>query len=349
MMNRWLAILVLGLLFGTARADMAAEIPRSDLSALEKVVRERLGAARAELDTVLAGDVGDAERAAAIGELGRLYQAHHLDDLALACYRVAGELAPDEFRWAYLAGFVNQRAHGLDEAVAAYRRALSLRPEDPVAQLRLAQVYLERNQPQAAEPLFKAALAHEGLEAAAAHGLGKAALSQRQYQMAVDWLERSLDLQPEASRLHYPLAMAYRGLGDRERAKQNLALQGVQEPEVSDPLLDAVTALAHSARGYVQMGWRAMSEEQFREAAEAFGKAVELEPSNLATRVALARSLYEIGDTQGARAHLEETVRVRPEDPLGNVYLGLLDVEAGDAVRAEQQLGQMEMRHGHFG
>ena len=53
---------------------------------------------------------------------------------------------------------------------------------------------------------------------------------------AVQDLERALALDARASAIHYPLAMAYRGLGDRQKADGQLRLRGTSYPPLPDPL-----------------------------------------------------------------------------------------------------------------
>ena len=47
-------------------------------------------------------------------------------------------------------------------------------------------------------------------------------MSKRSYAEAVDHFEKTLAQVPEANRVHYSLAMAYRGLGDVDKVKAHL-------------------------------------------------------------------------------------------------------------------------------
>ena len=49
-------------------------------------------------------------------------------------------------------------------------------------------------------------------------GLGKIAASQKDFDTAIRHFEAALSLQPKATAIHYPLALAYRGKGDLEKA-----------------------------------------------------------------------------------------------------------------------------------
>jgi tetratricopeptide (TPR) repeat protein len=162
----------------------------------------------------------DDQLAEAFGEMGRLYHAHYLSEPAFACYLSAKMLAPQDFRWVYLLGVLYQQTSQLEQAAGTLKRALEIRPNDAPAKLRLAQVYLELNETDSANPLFRESLAEDGMIATAASGLGRAALSQRRFHEAVEWFEKALEEQPQATRLNYSLGIAYWSLGEVAKAKQ---------------------------------------------------------------------------------------------------------------------------------
>ena len=66
----------------------------------------------------------------------------------------------------------------------------------------------------AAEPPLTKALALQPREAAVLYRLGRVNLEAKDYAAAAKHLEAALDLRPGSSSIHYPLALAYRGLGD---------------------------------------------------------------------------------------------------------------------------------------
>ena len=59
---------------------------------------------------------------------------------------------------------------------------------------------------------------------------------------------------PEANRLHHPLALAYRGLGDRAKAEEHLGKAGAVGLRPADPLLDEVAALRLGERVAIVKG-----------------------------------------------------------------------------------------------
>src|SRR5258707_8097168 len=157
---------------------------------------------------------------------------------AQECYLNASRLAAKDSRWVYVLGKIDQQDGQIDEAIRNYQIARTISPEYVAVSVNLGNIYLQLNRLDEAKENFQAALIIDESSAAALYGLGQVALSQRSYAEAVNYLEKALRLLPGASRIHYSLAMAYRGLGDTERATSHLAEQGTVGARASDPLMD---------------------------------------------------------------------------------------------------------------
>ena len=71
----------------------------------------------------------------------------------------------------------------------------------------------------------------------------------RDFAQAVTLLEEALTLAPDATVVHYPLALAYRGLGNPAKADEHLRLRGEVEPTPADPLLEALGGLHRHGLG----------------------------------------------------------------------------------------------------
>ncbi len=132
-----------------------------------------------------------------VGHLGQLYHAYQIDS-AEPCYRNAARWAPTDFRWPYLAAVLAQARGAATEAGAGLEQALELRPADPTALVRLAEVRLGERRPEAAAELFGRAVGVADTAAAGHHGLGRIAAAAGDSQQAIDHFERVLELQPQA-------------------------------------------------------------------------------------------------------------------------------------------------------
>ena len=199
-------------------------IPYPDMSGLEEAVTEQLNVAHQNLlsrkrqESASADDLG-----AAFGRLGRLLHAYELYDAAEACYRNTWALLPNDYRWPYYLGHVYQKKGRLADAAEVYRRSLALEGNNIAARVRLGEVLEAQNLPDEAEAELKKALEINRQIPAAYAVLGEIALARGEHGRAVELLTAVLEAVPDANRLHYPLAMAYRGLGEVEKAKSHLA------------------------------------------------------------------------------------------------------------------------------
>lgn len=297
-----------------------------DTSGMEASVREHIAAEQEALAAAIkdAAATPAAKLAEAYGTMGGVYQAYALSAPAEECYLNAQRLVPNDFRWAYLLGKLSQQAGKADEAVSYYTAARKLRPEYAPALVSLGDVYLQLNRLEESEANFKAALAANEKDPAVHYGLGQTALSKRSYDEAVKYFERALALAPGANRLHYALAMAYRGLGQTEKARSELALSGPVGVRAADPLVDGLQGLIRGARLHLVRGKTALDARRFEEAATEFRKAVAAEPESVPAHFNLGAALSQTGDLRGAVEQFEEALRLDPAHANAHYNLGLL-------------------------
>ncbi len=305
-------------------------IPLPNLEPFEAAVRDQLATAQADLEALLGqAEIGSLELSLAYGQLGQLYQAYELSAPAALCYRNAQLLAPQEFRWIYLLGHLQRQLGELAAAATSFEQVLHLMPDHLPTLVQLAEVRLGLGQPAAAEPLFRRALEVDPTSTAARAGLGQVALAQSDYQNAVQLLTAALAEAPAATRLHYPLALAYRGLGDTDKARQHLAARGDVGIKTNDPLLAEVEALKAGERPHLLRGRTAFAAGRYAEAAEAFRAAVRAAPNSAGARVNLGTALAHSGDVPGAIAELERALELEPQNPTAHFNLGLLQANQG--------------------
>ena len=300
-------------------------VPAPDLSDTEAEVQEAIRTHRAALARLLAQPGPDLhELAEAYGKLGAFYQAHNIYGPAQPSYLNAERLAPDNFRWPYLLGYLGQQTAQLDLAEKAFLRALKLRPDDGPARLRLAQVYVQMDRLDEAARLLERPFSDPAMAAAVAFEKGKIALSERHYEDAVRYLEAALKAQPLANRIHYPLAMAYRALGQVDRAKGHFAEFGNGKPSIPDPVVEALDTLMRGGYTQLHRGVVSVQKGEYDQAVEAFAAALKADPDNVNIRVSLARTLYLAGRREAADREFAEALRRDPDHVLANFLSGVL-------------------------
>lgn len=326
------------------------QVPEPDLSELEPAVAEQLTATRNQLQGLITTpDADRASAAEAFGELGRLYHAYDLTGAAEPAYANALQLAPEDHRWAYYLAYLYQQQGSFEHAEALYSRALQIR-QTPAAMIHLAEVYLALERPDDAERVLRHALSGAP-ELPSAHALlGQVALSRKEYGLAAEYLEAALEAVPEANRLHYPLALAYRGLGEVETAQEHLEQRGEVGVRPHDPLIDELQELKRGERVHVLRGRTAFRAGDYEAAIQAFRQAVEENPESVPARVNLGSALGQAHDRIGAVHHFRRALELDPDNATAHYNLGLLlGQEGGQAGGQDRgQEGGRDEALGHL-
>ena len=316
------------------------EIPRPELEPLEHAVREQIRAGEEALDAAIAAAGEDPSPAdldslgSSYGELGKLYHAYQILASAEACYRNAQRLRPDDYRWPYYLAHLHLEEGATERAIAGFRRALELKPADPPARLHLARAHFDRGEPETAAALLRQMLQADPRSAPALAALGRLAAEQGDHRAAARQFEAALRVDPGASELHYPLGLAYRGLGDLERARHFLERRGGGKAALDDPLLDELEVLASGMRLHQNRGSEAFLQGRFAEAAEHYRRAAEAEPSSALAHANLASALTRLGRFQEAQSHYQRALAIESVHADANRNYGTLLARLGQDERA---------------
>ena len=301
-----------------------AQIHWPDLSHLEPEVRKQIKAQQdALMETVKNAGADSTTVSIEYGSMGETYQAYSLLGPARECYVTANRFRK-HFRWVYLLAKLDQLEGRADDAIRGFRNSLALEPEYTPALVNLGNIYLELDRLEDARTSFASALEKRPNNPAAHYGLGQVALSKRSYAEAVQYFEKALALAPDANRIHYALAMAYRGLGDTEKAKIHLAQQGPVGVRVADPLIDRLAELVAGVRVHLFRGKTALEAKRYEEAAAEFRKAIEARPDTVPAHVNLGAALIQLGDAKGAAEEFKLALRFDPNNINAHYNLAIL-------------------------
>jgi len=308
-----------------APKDSLIDVHLPDLEKLEPGVREHiLSAQNSLIDLCKTPATTDEKLSESYGLMGQIYQAYTLTAPAEECYLNAHRLSPKDFRWVYLLGNVYQQKNQSEEAIDYYKRARNLRSDYTALWVNLGNLYLQQNRLEEARNSFNVAVSIDAKSAAALYGFGQVALSERSYAEAVDYLEKALALVPDANRIHYSLAMSYRGLGNMGKAQEHLARQGAVGIRVPDPLVDNLQQLTEGERVHLVRGRAAFEARRFSDATEEFRKAVAAKPDSVAARVNLGSALAQTGEIDEAVEQFKEALGIDPRNQAANYNLGFL-------------------------
>lgn len=290
-------------------------VPTPELARADETARAQMTSLREQLDG-LDATVDAAARAQAFGDLGSAYLVYDFLDAARACFANARTLAPDDFRWGYLLGYVHQLEGQLDEAVPLLESVAARAPDFVPALLRLGRAQLERGDLDAASSWFQQALDRAPDTAAALEGMGKVASARDDVAGAIDYLEQAVARQPRATSLNYALAQLYRKQGNLDRAESYLASRGDVAVRIDDPLLNPLGTLGQSVQLHLMQGAEAMEDGDYETAAGAYQQALDVEPTNFTAYRGLSYAVEKLGDLEGAIGHLTAALdHLDPSDP----------------------------------
>src|SRR5262249_29350411 len=157
----------------------------------------------------------------------------------------------------------------------------------------------------------------------------------------------------DANYVHYPLAMAYRGLGDSQEAQAHLRKQGPGAPHIRDPLAEELESLQAGKTASLLQGYQAMIDGHIAEGIELFRKSVAMAPDDPVARTYLATALARAGDSQGAIREFAQALRIAPQDAEANYGLGVVLTDLGEYRKATEHLeaaikSDPQYREAHF-
>jgi len=309
------------------------EVERPDLSGMDPETVEKLTRMSAILDRVTKAKEANNEALGRMyGESGMLYHAYALLDAARDCYVNAHSLAPQESLWSYYLGRIQAERGDNEQAIESFRRVVELQPDYISGLVSLGEVELDDNRLDEAEASFRRALEVDPDSVAALYGLGRASSSRRDYAAAVEHFETALLLEPRATVIYYPLGLAYRGLGEEEKARQSIDKRGVAK--ISDPPMNRIRGLVEGWRAHLTRGSVLAGEGYYEQAAQAFRAAVQMAPEEASARANFGSALFKLGDLEGARREFEEAIRLDPREAKARFNLGTLSARVGNDERA---------------
>ncbi len=310
-------------------------IPQPRLEDLEPAVAGQIRDVQQQTAVVVSKSGSSRELADAYGSLARVYHAYEFLDSAEPAYLNARRLASGNSEWPHLLGVLYQQTGRLEEAVEALATARRLQPRDHAAAIYLGDIYLSLNRLVDAREQFQSVV--EVFPAVARRGLGDVAMRERRFAEAIEHYRAVLDRVPQATAIHYSLAMAYRGMGRMDEARAHLERRGSEGVHADDPIITSVQSLVRGERAWVMQGRRAYDAGQFDAAADAFSKALAAAPSSVVARVNLGSALVQLHRDADAIAYLRDALRLSPGEPgVAEVLIGALvrlgrDQEAIDA------------------
>lgn len=290
------------------------------------------------------------------GTLGMIYEANELWDLAIASYANGTLLNPEYPDWRNHHGICLMGLGKFDEAEEVFRELVLDHPDFAPAWYRLGRAKLHRGDVEAALQDFRKCLSLVERNVAAQAAVAECLVRKKDYQAAVTILEPITRARPNFAHARYNLGLAYRGLGQREKAVEQLKdvndsgawhvldtvdqripnykaglsevmaraldILGAGRPAEAATLLEEVSA-AHPNEVSVLNNLSSVYQEQkrFPEALKLLGKALDLQPQNFRTHINKASCLFSMGQVNQAIDSAEDAVSLAPQVALAHMTL----------------------------
>jgi tetratricopeptide (TPR) repeat protein len=290
--------------------------PEIELTGADPLVARVITAARNAVEA-------EPESGAAWGRLGMVLLAHDYYTEGLTCFSRAEELKPSDARWSYFQGLILMREKP-EDAVAPLRRAAARSWQEAAPQLRLAEVLLDLDRLDEAEPEFRRAL-NSGVDSARAQlGLGIIARRRGDLNGCLPLLERASTSSTAQRAARAALAEAHEQLGHADTAaklKDEVARLG-KDVQWRDPLLGEVMDLQTGTRPRLSRVNGLLSLNRTSEAITLIQQILLDDPTSHLARLALGRALMRVGDFEGVEKSMAETIRLHPDSVDAHILRG---------------------------
>ena len=318
-----------------------SRVPEPDLGQVPAVDAQRLRDYRTLTAGALqhAAEPMQAQLAAnTFGDLCARYLHYELHDAAAVCLDQLRELAPADFQWAYFKLLLQIASGDLEGAVAAAEEALAIRPDDPSTLIRLAELQVAGGHVDAAEAAYEAAIEAYPESATARVGLGYIALERDDPAKALQIFQEVAATQPEGSEANHHVGLAYRALGDADRAAEAWRLnQDVLIP-MYDPLLERLRPLEEDVTLPLDRAVAAAAEGDHERAVTLYEEILATNEADDEAHFRLAGSLLALGDAGRGEGHLRRAIDLSPEHPGAHFALAMLLAREGRRTEGAQHL-----------
>lgn len=210
----------------------------------------------------------------------------------------------------------------LDEAFDQYQQALKLAPDSVDARVGLGKVWLEYGEYERAYDEGLAALKKTKTRADVYELIGHAQRLRENYEGALEFYAKALEINPKAYVALYGRAIAYDMLGDTNAALQDFKNCLKIAPEFVNAYYDRGVLLAN--------------ENRLKEAIDDYTKALDRDPNFAHCYIARGEAYTELGEPKRALADFNAALEIDPESAEAHYYRAEAYKQLGDRRAAQR-------------
>jgi tetratricopeptide (TPR) repeat protein len=256
---------------------------------------------------------------AAWGNLGMTLLAYLYHVQADQCFREAARFDPGNARWLYyrysIATWLDP-PHALPLLEQAAEIGISDPQEQMTIRLQLADLYLERQQLEAAEQLYREALRTQANQPRAAYGLGLVQIARGEQAEAIRYLKTAQTSSDVRKRATAQLAILARQRGEvalTAELEQKAAAMPL-DPSWPDPFLFEVFGKRVGRAHDIQEVTRLEHRQRFEEAAALSLQRAEQEPGNPQHLTSAGLNFARLGQYDRAQRLMKQAIQLTPEN-----------------------------------
>lgn len=231
---------------------------------------------------------------------------------------------PDNVAARYLLGEIYVRLGNGPAAEKELRKARARGLDEPRVVVALGRAYLLEGKYQAVLDEIKPGSRGDEIEANILLIRAQALMGLRRLDEAEAAVRQAASLQPDAAAVHLALARVLVLKGDAKTAEEE-ADKAIAR---SDTLVDA----------WILKGELRRLKRDFETALEAFGRALDLAPDNVAAHLGRAAALIDLGRDEDARADIEKVREIAEDHPLASYLAALIAARKKDYATAQDEL-----------
>jgi tetratricopeptide (TPR) repeat protein len=263
----------------------------------------------------------------------------------------------------------------IDEAVAAYERAISLLPESEYLWNNLGQLLAKNERNGESINAFNKALACSPRDFLSWNGVGHIYNKLGVYQNAISAFDKAIEIAPYYESSWEGIGKAYLESAELEKAEVSLRKAVELNPHLTDAWknlgkcftqhkreIDAIAVYRKAtefnpqiADLWYELGKLLLQQQNYAESIPAFHKAISINPHNRDASVSLAHALFQIGDYETSASIYEESIPLFEDsitrsalyNRLGDAYLYMKDYEK--AIGVYKQSEQLQKEHSPSG
>jgi tetratricopeptide (TPR) repeat protein len=274
-------------------------------------------------------------RSAALrGQLGMLYDANAIPDLAATCYEQALTLDDREPKWWYHAARSRHDLGDLEGALTAIDGAIDRAPSFAPLRWRQGLWLLSMDRHQEAEASFRRAAEIAPGDEAGWLGLARVLLHTNRPEEAASILNGLLKQDPEHGYARQLLGRAYLQAGDAERAKTELARGAGSDPDWSDSWELELLAYRAGYRAAINTAQRAVEAGEPELAIQALAPLRATHPTDVTVLTWLSTAHLAANQPDSALEVLHVAERHHPDHFVVHLQLGDALARRGDLPRA---------------